>query len=49
VPLESGQAMHRILGGSRLEILEDAGHLANFEQPELFNQIAVEFLVQTDE
>jgi pimeloyl-ACP methyl ester carboxylesterase len=49
VLLESGQAMHRILKGSRLEILEDAGHLANFEQPELFNQIAVEFLVQTDE
>ena len=49
VPLESGQAMHRILGGSRLEILEDAGHLPNFEQPELFNEMAVEFLVQTDE
>lgn len=48
-PLESGQAMHRILRGSRLEILEDAGHLANFDQPELFNQMAVEFLVQTDE
>ena len=49
VPLESGQTMHRILRGSRLEILEDAGHLPNFEQPDLFNELAVEFLAQTDE
>jgi len=49
VPLQSGQTMHHILRGSRLEILEDAGHLPNFERPELFNKMAVEFLVQTDE
>jgi len=49
LPLESGQAMHRILTGSRLEILEDAGHLANFDQPELFNRIAIEFLEQGHE
>lgn len=48
VPLQSGQTMHHILRGSRLEILEDAGHLPNFERPELFNKMAVEFLVQTD-
>ena len=44
VPLRLGQDMHRILKGSRLEILDNAGHVSNFEQAARFNQLALEFL-----
>ncbi len=46
VPLESGTKMHDILKGSQLEILEDAGHLANFDQSEDFNRIVIDFLTR---
>ena len=44
VPLRCGQEMHRILKGSRLEIIDNAGHVPNFERAEQFNQLAVDFL-----
>jgi pimeloyl-ACP methyl ester carboxylesterase len=44
VPLRLGQDMHRILKGSRLEILDNAGHVSNFEQAARFNRLALEFL-----
>ena len=44
IRLELGQEMHRILKGSRLEILDDAGHVPNYERAEDFNRIAIEFL-----
>jgi len=44
IPLSRGEEMHRILKGSRLEILDRAGHVPNFEQAEGFNQLAVDFL-----
>jgi 2-hydroxymuconate-semialdehyde hydrolase len=44
VPLESGTEMHDILKGSRLEVFNNAGHLANFDQAEDFNRIVIRFL-----
>ena len=44
IPLRCGQEMHRILRGSRLEIIDNAGHVPNFERAEEFNQLAVDFL-----
>ena len=44
VPLDSGHKMHQILKGSRLEILEEAGHLANFDQSDQFNALVLDFL-----
>ena len=44
IPLQRGIEMHRILNGSRLEILDDAGHVPNFERADEFNQLAVDFL-----
>jgi pimeloyl-ACP methyl ester carboxylesterase len=44
VPLESGERMHEILTESRLEVIENAGHLANFDQSERFNELVIEFL-----
>lgn len=36
--------MHRILQSSKLEILDNTGHVSNFEQAARFNPLAVEFL-----
>ena len=44
IPLRCGREMHRILRGSRLEIIDDAGHVPNFERAQAFNQLAVDFL-----
>lgn len=48
IPLACGQQMHRILKGSRLEIIDNAGHIPNFERPQEFNRLAVEFLHAAD-
>lgn len=44
IPVERGQAMHRILKGSRLEVFEYSAHVAHDEQPEEFNRLVIEFL-----
>jgi pimeloyl-ACP methyl ester carboxylesterase len=36
--------MHDAIAGSRLKIIENAGHLSNLERPEQFNQVLVEFM-----
>ena len=45
VPLELGQQMHAILRGSRLEVIERAGHCPQYEHSELFNELALHFLL----
>jgi pimeloyl-ACP methyl ester carboxylesterase len=44
VPLACGQEMHKTLKGSRLEILDQAGHCPHDEQSERFNELALGFL-----
>jgi pimeloyl-ACP methyl ester carboxylesterase len=44
IPLAVGEEMHKILKGSRLEILDQAGHCAHDDQSTLFNQLALDFL-----
>ncbi len=44
IPLATGQKMHQILKGSRLEIFDQAGHCPQDDQPDLFNQMALDFL-----
>jgi len=48
VPLTCGEAMHRLLPGSRLEIFEDSGHVPNYEEAEVFNRLALDFLCESD-
>jgi pimeloyl-ACP methyl ester carboxylesterase len=36
--------MRSILRGARLEVLDKAGHVPNFECAERFNQVAIDFL-----
>jgi pimeloyl-ACP methyl ester carboxylesterase len=44
LPVSNGMAMKRLIPGSRLEILQHAGHLANFDQADVFNDLVVDFL-----
>jgi pimeloyl-ACP methyl ester carboxylesterase len=44
IPVRVAHQMHAILKGSRLEILDHAGHVPNFERADEFNRLAVEFL-----
>ncbi len=46
VPLKCGQEMQRILKGSRLAIIDKAGHVPNFNRADEFNQLAVNFLCE---
>jgi 3-oxoadipate enol-lactonase len=41
--------LHRMIDGSRLEIIEDAAHLSNIEQPEAFNRLLRGFLDEVDD
>ncbi len=44
ISLEHGQELTRILRGSRLEVLDHAGHVPNFERAEVFNPLVLDFL-----
>lgn len=44
VPLSSGETMHRLLPGSRLEVFDAAAHMPNFDHPERFNRQLIDFL-----
>jgi pimeloyl-ACP methyl ester carboxylesterase len=43
-PLRLGQAMHRMLAGSKFAVIDNARHVPNAEAPGLFNRLASDFL-----
>lgn len=43
-PVADSELMHREIGGSRLKIIEGAGHVSNLERLEEFNRPLIEFL-----
>jgi pimeloyl-ACP methyl ester carboxylesterase len=43
-PPKEMRALQQAIGGSRLEILQQAGHLSNIERPAAFNTVVSEFL-----
>lgn len=43
-PVKEAREMHERIRGSRLEVIEHAGHLANIERPAAFNHLLTEFL-----
>ena len=43
-PVADSENMQRQIGGSRLVIIEQAGHLSNLEQPDRFNREVIDFL-----
>jgi pimeloyl-ACP methyl ester carboxylesterase len=38
------ETIHRGIRNSQLEVINDAGHLMNMEQPEVFNKAVLSFL-----
>jgi pimeloyl-ACP methyl ester carboxylesterase len=47
-PVADAEFMHRGLSNSRLEIIEDAAHMTNMEQPEVFNRVLLAFTETLD-
>jgi pimeloyl-ACP methyl ester carboxylesterase len=43
-PQADSELMHKEIGGSRLQILEGAGHVSNLERAEEFNRAFIKFL-----
>ena len=43
-PVADAQLLHDRIRDSRLEIIEDAAHVTNMEQPEIFNRALLTFL-----
>ncbi len=41
---ETAEKIHQSIKGSALHIIEEAGHLSNLENPDLFNEYLLEFL-----
>jgi pimeloyl-ACP methyl ester carboxylesterase len=48
IPVGHGEAAHRALPGSRLEIFEGAGHMPQLEQPGHFIAVLERFLAETE-
>ncbi len=44
-PVFYAEEMHRGIPGSRLEIIEDSGHMSNLERTAIFNEILATFLM----
>lgn len=45
-PPDVSKKMHSLIPNSRLTIIEDAGHLTNIENPERFNEVVLDFLLE---
>jgi len=43
-PPENTRQMHAMISGSRFRVIEQAGHIANIEQPDIFNETVAAFL-----
>ena len=43
-PVADAEFMHRGISNSRLEVIEDAAHMTNMEQPEKFNRAVIDFV-----
>jgi len=48
-PVQDSETMHARIGGSRLVIIENAGHVSNIERPEEFNKALAAFLTGISE
>ena len=47
IPLEIGREMHRRLPGSSLKIIDNGGHMPNWDSPAEFNQALLDFIRDT--
>ena len=47
-PRKEAEILHEAIRGSRLEVIEQAGHVSNVERPSAFNHVLTEFLAALD-
>jgi pimeloyl-ACP methyl ester carboxylesterase len=47
-PVSEAEILHEGIRGSRLEVIEHAGHVSNLERPASFNHVLSEFLASID-
>jgi pimeloyl-ACP methyl ester carboxylesterase len=47
IPVGVGQEMHERISGSRFEVIENGGHMPNWESPDHFNRAVLGFLSET--
>ena len=47
-PPSEAEILHEAIRGSRLEVIEHAGHVSNMERPAAFNHVLTEFLASLD-
>ena len=47
-PVSEAEILHEAIRGSRLEVIEQAGHVSNLERPAAFNHVLSEFLAALD-
>jgi 3-oxoadipate enol-lactonase len=47
-PVAEAELLHEAIRGSRLEVIEHAGHMSNLERPAAFNHVLSEFLASLD-
>ena len=47
-PKSESQILHDAIRGSRLEVIEHAGHVSNMERPAAFNHVLSEFIASLD-
>jgi pimeloyl-ACP methyl ester carboxylesterase len=48
IPVEHGRSAHDLMPGSRLEIVEGAGHFLPIERPELIDRLLRDFIATTE-
>jgi pimeloyl-ACP methyl ester carboxylesterase len=48
IPVEHGRAAHELMPGSRLELLEGAGHFPQLEEPHRFAELLAAFIAETE-
>jgi len=46
-PVSDSEQMHHAIGGSRLVVLDHAGHVSNVERPQQFNDALLHFLTES--
>ena len=46
-PVADSEKMNQAIGGSRLVVLENAGHVSNLERTEKFNEALLDFLSES--
>jgi 3-oxoadipate enol-lactonase len=47
-PRSEAEILHEAIRGSRLEVLDQSGHVSNMERPAAFNHVLTEFLASMD-